>query len=108
MCLVESRQCFIARWVLLELCAPGLTKPGLLGSPRGQILPGHVLTAVLNMQVTRGEVLVIDRFGGWQAVVLNLLAGLINPADNSFPGDAMAQVGFHSYRLVCLKRMSGW
>ncbi|GAB4822876.1 hypothetical protein N2152v2_009922 [Parachlorella kessleri] len=43
-------------------------------------------------KVTRGEILVIDRFGGWQAVVLNLLADLINPADNSFPGDAMAQV----------------
>jgi hypothetical protein len=51
------------------------------------------LLCVPRPQVTRGEVIVIDRYGGWQAAVLRLLAGMINPADNSFPADAMAQVG---------------
>lgn len=43
-------------------------------------------------KVARGDVYVVDRFGGWQAKVLGLLARLFDDAARAFPADALPQV----------------
>lgn len=36
---------------------------------------------------------VIDRYGGWQAAVMGVLAGLYDAGANKFPDDVLQQVG---------------
>lgn len=39
----------------------------------------------------------IDQYGGWQAAVLGILAGLYDAATSSFPSDTMQKVGRLSF-----------
>lgn len=51
----------------------------------------------LQSQVTGVDVYVVDRFGGWHAKVLAALAVMFDEATNTFPADAMQQVGWPSF-----------